>query len=114
MQSSVDLRSKLKSSKKIASFGYFNQLIKKTGNFWVDTSMYDIKPPNIIKDCITAIREQLSNENLVFELHNGASLFSGAVGTEVFRFQLKNIYVMALMLIDEKPNKKMFYTDIIK
>lgn len=30
------------------------------------------------------------------------------------KFSLKNIYLMILLLIDEKPNKKMFFTDITK
>lgn len=41
-------------------------------------------------------------------------MFSSTINNEVHRFQLKNIYLMALLLIDEKPNKKIFYTDLIK
>ena len=56
VQSSLDLRSKLKQTKKMVPFGFFNQIIRKSGNYWVDTSMYDIQPPAILRNCITAIR----------------------------------------------------------
>ena len=41
-------------------------------------------------------------------------MFSSTIGTEVHLFQLKNIYLMTLLLIDEKRDKKLFYTDIVK
>lgn len=37
-------------------FTFFNQIIRKTGNFWADTSKYEIQPPIILKDCLTTIR----------------------------------------------------------
>ena len=41
------------------------------------------------------------------------SLFSGKFAKDSYRFQFKNIYLIILLSIDEKRNKRMFYTDII-
>lgn len=66
VQTSLDLRSKLKGSKKMAPYGFFNQIIRKSGNYWTDSSMYDIQPPAVLRNCISTIRGELENENLVF------------------------------------------------
>jgi hypothetical protein len=60
-------------------FNFFNQIIRKSGNFWSDTSKFEITPPILLKDCITTIRDQLKEENLIFELQNGTSLFTAKI-----------------------------------
>lgn len=98
----------------MAKFNFYNQLVKKSGNHWVDTSLYDIQPPAILRPCIDALRQQFESSNFAFEFQNGTSLFQGTFGKDVLKFQLKNIYMMILLFLDEKVNKKMFYTDLIK
>lgn len=40
-------------------FNFFNQIIRKSGNFWTDGTKFEITPPILLKDCITTIRDQL-------------------------------------------------------
>lgn len=102
-------RAKLKSS--LSKFTFFNQIITKSGGHWADTLSYDIQPPEVLRPCIEAIREAGKNTNFVFELQNGTSLFMGTFKSkkEPFKFQFKNIYLMILLLIDEQPNKRLFF-----
>jgi len=50
----------------------------------------------------------------LFEYFNGASLFTGSINGVLHKFNLKNIYLMILLHIDESPGKKMFFPDIKK
>jgi len=34
------------------------------------------------------------------------------VEAKKFNFQIKNIYIIILLMLDEKPSKKMFYSEI--
>lgn len=45
----------------MSAYPFFNQIIRKTGNLWVDTSMYDITPPKILKNCLETIRSELEH-----------------------------------------------------
>ena len=45
----------------MSPYGFFNQVIRKSGNYWVDTSMYDIQPPILLRNCITTIRTELES-----------------------------------------------------
>ncbi len=40
MKNSFDERAKLKQFKKMSTYGYFNQVIRKSGNHWADTHAF--------------------------------------------------------------------------
>lgn len=55
-----------------------------------------------------------NNSNISFELFNGVSTVLFHNGEITLNFIFKNIYVIILLLIDEKPNKKLYYNEIIE
>ena len=113
---SFEERSNLKATPAVSKFTFFNQIIKKSGNHWADTASYDIQPPIILRSCIEAIRGATKNVNFIFELQNGTSLFTGTFKNkkEQLKFQFKNIYMIILLLIDEQPNKRIYFVDLVK
>lgn len=52
MKSSFDERTKLKQFKKMPSYGFFNQVIRKTGTHWTDSFAFEIQPPVMVRPCI--------------------------------------------------------------
>lgn len=55
IKNSYDQRSMLKQFKQMPTFGFFNQVIRKSGIHWPDTLAYDIQNPIVLRDCITNI-----------------------------------------------------------
>lgn len=45
----------------MSKFNFFNQILKKSGNHWASTLFYDIQPPAILRNCLTAIRSELKD-----------------------------------------------------
>lgn len=66
MKSSFDERAKLKQFKKMSTFGFFNQVIRKSGNHWADTHAFEIQPPLVVRPCIDNMRDYYKDKNFVF------------------------------------------------
>lgn len=93
-----------------------NQLIIKNTNFWPEKSTFNIEnPPSFLLKSYKNISNYFSNNNtnIQFEFHSGVSIFKGDYDNgKKQSFQLKNIYLLILLYIDEE--KKILYGNLKK
>lgn len=111
---SEEMTNKLKQSEIGKKFHFLNQIIIKNNTFWNESTFFDIEPPNVLRKCISETINYIEkNANIQFELFNGVSTVRSTMNKGKYTFQIKNIYIVILLHIDERPNKKMYYGDII-
>lgn len=94
---------------------FLNQLIVKKNSFWPDGIYFEINPPTIIRQCTIDTVKKLENNGMIqFELFNGVSTMRVNTPKAKYMFDIKNIYVMILLSIDEEPNRRMYYSKILE
>lgn len=118
IEKSLELNSKLKEKLTADKIAPLNQIIIKTAVYWVEKSTYTVAtPPLALMRPSQVIEEYFhkQNNNIQFEFNNGVSTFKGDFAKNKRQnFQLKNIYLLILLFIDEAERKTLLFGNLKK